>query len=308
MLRRTFLALPATASFVFGAGEAAPPTRVAQNIGAGEGPAWHDGWLWFTGSNRISRRHGATGRVEVWKENAGGANGLLFDSDGTLVVCEGVSRRVVRYDVASRRSAVLAERFDGKRLNSPNDLTRDRRGRIYFSDPRYGDRASMEMDQEAVYRIDAPGKITRVLGKQEGVQRPNGVLLVDDRYLYVADNNNNTAGGARKLWRFTFRPDSGTVEAGSKTLVYDWGSGRGPDGLAAGADGRLYVAAGRTVASPPWETADQKGGVYVLSPVGRLLTFLPVTDDEVTNCAFGGPDGKTLFITAGGSLWASQLP
>jgi len=279
---------------------AAPPERIAEKAGAGEGPAWHDGYLWFTGNNRITRRHHATGRIKVWKENAGGANGLLFDRQGRLVVCEGLNRRVVRYE-KDGSVTVLAERFDGHRLNSPNDLTMDAKGRIYFSDPRYGNRDSMELSEESVYRVDEPGEITRILGKAEGIQRPNGVLISPDgKYLYVADNNNNTAGGARKLWRF--RVDDLTT----KQLLHDWGTSRGPDGLKT--DGRrLYVAAGRTTPRPH-ETAENKGGIYVLNLEGKLETFLSISDEEVTNCAFGGPDGKTLFITAGGNLWSVLLP
>jgi len=149
-----------------------PPTRIAANSGAGEGPVWHsDGYLYFTGNNRITRRHHATGRIEVWKENAGGANGLLFDREGRLVVCEGLNRRVVRYEKDGALT-VLAERYDSRRLNSPNDLTIDAKGRIYFSDPRYGSRESLELTEESVYRIDAPGKITRVAAQSRRPPAP----------------------------------------------------------------------------------------------------------------------------------------
>src|SRR5262249_7430452 len=157
----------------------------------------------------------ASGKVEVWRENAGGANGLLFDRQGGLVVCEATGRRVVRIDKGGAVT-VLADRFGGKRFNSPNDLTMDKAGRIYFSDPRYGNRDSMEMTEEAVYRIDAPGRVVRVLGKAEGVDRPNGVLVSKDgSLLYVADNN-NSRGGARKLWSFPLRADASVDVAGRK--------------------------------------------------------------------------------------------
>ena len=126
----------------------------------------------------------------------------------------------------------------------------------------------------------------------------------DDRYLFVADNNNNTAGGARKLWRFDLRKD-GTVDAASRRLLYDWGTGRGPDGIKQDQQGRLFVAGGLNKPNPPFEPAqDKKGGIYVFSPEGQLLTFLPVPRDEVTNCAFGGEDLRTLYITAGGTLFS----
>ena len=86
----------------------------------------------------------------------------------------------------------------------------------------------------------------------------------------------------------------------SKKLLYDWGKGRGPDGVKQDVKGRLYVAAGLNKPNPPFEPAlDVKGGIYVLSPEGKLLTFLPVPRDEVTNCAFGGDDLRTLYVTCG---------
>jgi sugar lactone lactonase YvrE len=145
--------------------------------------------------------------------------------------------------------------------------------------------------------------VTRIIGRE--LDRPNGVLVsADDRYLFVADNNNDTKGGARKLWRFDLRKD-GTVELASKKLLYDWGDGRGPDGLKQDQKGRLYVAGGLNKPNPPFEPAeDKKGGIYIFEPNGKLLTFLPVPRDEVTNCAFGGDDLRTLYITGGGTLYS----
>ena len=156
---------------------------------------------------------------------------------------------------------------------------------------------------EGVYRIDPDKKVTRIIGRE--VERPNGVLVsADDRYLYVADNNNDKVGGERKLYRFDLRGD-GTVDLSSKKLLYDWGKGRGPDGVKQDMKGRLYVAGGLNKPNPPAEPAeDVKGGIYVFSPEGKLLTFLAVPKDEVTNCAFGGEDRKTLYITAGGTLYS----
>jgi sugar lactone lactonase YvrE len=283
------------------------PTRLLER-GAGEGPAWHpEQGLFFSGENRIGRWD-AGGTLHTFREQAG-TNGLLFDRQGRLLACEPGQRRVTRTDLATGNIEVLADQYEGKPFNQPNDITIDSQGRIYFSDPRYGDREGLEIRDangraiEGVYRIDTDGSVSRIIAHE--VDRPNGVeVSADDRYLFVADNNNNTVGGARKLWRFVLQAD-GTLDLSSQQLVFDWKTGRGPDGLTMDELGRLYVAGGRNEAVPPYETAgDFKAGVYVLTVDGQLLDFLPIPHDEVTNCAFGGDDLRSLYITAGGTLWS----
>src|SRR5829696_3198106 len=204
-----------------------------QDEGAGEGPAWHPDLGLLTSSGEHVYRRSKDGAVSVYRKDTG-SNGLMFDRQGRLVMCQAAYRRVSRLD-GEDKVTVLAEKYDGHRFNQPNDLTVDSKGRIYFSDPCYGDRSIIEMVDdtgkavEGVYRIDPDGTVSRVIGRE--VERANGVLVTsDDRHLYVADNNNNTKGGARKLWRFDLKPD-GAVDLKSKKLVYDWGTGRGPDGL-----------------------------------------------------------------------------
>lgn len=290
----------------------APRARaeLLQERGAGEGPAWHPKLGLLTSGDGDIVRRDLDGRVSIYCKGAG-SNGLLFDRRGRLLVCEAVERRVTRIEEDGRLT-VLADRHDGHRFNQPNDLTVDSRGRVYFSDPCYGDRRGMEMVDadgrkvEGVYRVDPDGRVTRVITHE--VDRPNGLAITaDDRLLYVADNNNDTVGGARKLWRFVLR-DDGTVDPASRTLVHDWGATRGPDGVKIDAAGRLFVAAGLNRPNPPYETQEKPtAGVYVFSPGGVLLRVIPIPRDECTNCAFGGPDLKTLFVTAGGTLWSVRL-
>jgi gluconolactonase len=273
---------------------------------AGEGPAWDPKLGVLTSGNGHINRLDRDGKSSVHRKDAG-TNGLLFDRDGRLVACEPEKRRVTRTDTDGKIT-VLADSFNGKKFNTPNDVTIDAKGRIYFSDPRYGPKAGMEQTDadgkpvEGVYRIDGYGKVTRVIGRE--VERANGVLVsADDQFLYVADNNNDTKGGARKLWRFDLK--DGAVDGKSRKLIHDWGTGRGPDGLKQDEQGRLYVAAGLNKPNPPHEPDDKvKGGIYVLSPDGKLLAFLAVPTDEVTNCAFGGDDLKTLYVTGGGVLYS----
>ena len=278
-----------------------------------EGPAWHPtGNVYFSdgGNNRIMRRD-RTGAMHVFRHPSGAANGLLFDLGGRLLACEGPGpgghRRVTRTEFDGTIT-VLTDNYQGKKYAGPNDLTIDSKGRIYFTDPRYGPRTGLEIRDkqgravEGVYRIDPDGTVTQVITHQ--VDRPNGIHITpDDRFLYVVDNNNNTPNVTRPVWRFSLAAD-GTVVANSRKKMHDFGRGRGGDGMALDVDGRLYVAAGRTVPSPPDETTEVAGGVYVISKEGKQVGFIPIQEDSVTNCTFGGKDLKTLYITAGHTLWS----
>ncbi len=286
------------------AGDALP--KLILGAGAGEGPAWDPKLgLLYSGHGNIMRL--ARDQQVIDHRKGAGTNGLLFDRDGSLLACEPKLRRVTRTDTNGKLH-VLAEKYEGMAFNQPNDITVDSKGRVYFSDPQYGDRSKMEMVDsqgrkvEGVYRIDYDGSVNRVITHE--VDRPNGlVVTADDRFLYVADNNNNEAGGARKLWRFALQSD-GSLDKASQKLVYDWGTSRGPDGMVLDTAGRLYVAGGLNRADRKVETNEKLGGVYVFSPTGEFLQFVNIPRDEVTNCTFGGDDLKTLFITAGGTLWS----
>lgn len=284
-----------------------PNAELILSQGAGEGPTWDPSFgLLFSGDGGINRWRPDQG-LERFRKDAG-TNGLLFQRTDRLLACEPVRRCLSEFKIPSGERRVLVDQFQGQRFNSPNDLTVDSKGRIYFSDPQYGARDQMEMLDDAgrpvegVYRLDPDGQIARILTHE--VDRPNGVLVApEDQYLFVADNN-NSAGGPRVLWRYTLRGD-GTVDSVLRKKLFDWKDGRGPDGMAIDRAGWLYVAAGRTQPRPPHETAEEfPGGVYVFSPSGEFQTMVPIPRDEVTNCAFGGEDWRTLYITAGGTLWS----
>jgi gluconolactonase len=283
------------------------PAKLVLDRGAGEGPAWNpSGFLVFSGDGGINRLT-ASGTVERYMGGAA-TNGLLFDAKGCLLRCESGNGRVTRVENDGNIS-VLTNGFNGVSYNQPNDITVDSKGRIFFSDPKYGPRDDLkQFDEfgepvEGVYRIDPDGKVTRVITHE--ADRPNGVLVTkDDRYLLVADNNNNSHGAGRKLIRFELR--DGEVQLDSAKLLFDWGTGRGPDGMAEDVTGRIYVAGGLNKPNPPYESVDghNRAGIYVFDVEGNLLDFVAIPHDEVTNCAFGGPDRKTLYVTAGGTLWS----
>jgi gluconolactonase len=291
--------------------DAAPAT--AAWIAFTEGPAAAaDGTVYFTdiANNRILSYHPSRAGYRVWREPSGRANGLLFDAQERLLICEGNEqgdndggRRITRADLRSGTLDVLTDRFDGVRYNSPNDIACRRDGTIFFTDPCYGDRAYMQMDQEAVYRIDLAGTVARIISQPE-VQRPNGIALSpEERTLYVVDNA-PVVGGNRKLWAFDL---SAQGSVSRQRLVFDFAPGRGGDGMAVDRDGRLYVAAGVKRPRGPHETADVPPGIYVLEPDGRLLGRIPVDEDLITNVTFGGDDLRTLYITAGKSLLSVRV-
>ena len=269
--------------------------KVASDLKFGEGPAWHpDGYLIFEDvPNSKTLKLDAAGKVSVFRENTSNANGQAFDRERRLIACEGNDpdrgRRLVRLEKDGTLT-VLAEKYEGKRLNSPNDLTVDRRGNIFFTDPRYSKRESMEMDKEAVYRVDAAGRLTRVI---DTLTRPNGIAVTrDGRTLYVADNA--SPGGVVQLWAYDLDV-SGGVSRGR--VVYDFGGGRGIDGMTLDGKGRVWATAG---------TKD-KAGIYVFEPdlkreKARLATFIPMPEDP-TNCTFGGRQRDVLYVTTISSVY-----
>jgi gluconolactonase len=269
--------------------------KVAGGLGFGEGPAWHpDGYLLFEDvTNNRTLKLDATDQVSVFREATDGANGLAFDGAQRLVACEGNAagrgRRLVRIEKDGTLT-VLAERYRGQRLNSPNDLAIDRRGRIYFTDPRYSQRENLELDREAVYRVDPQGTLARVV---DSLTRPNGIVVSGDgRTLYVAENA--SPGGAVQLWAFDLDAH-GTVRRGR--ILYDFGGGRGIDGMTLDAEGRIWATAGTR----------ERAGIYVFMPdakrrTARLVTFIAM-DEDPTNCTFGGPGRDVLYVTTTSSLY-----
>jgi gluconolactonase len=277
-----------------------------------EGPAVDAaGNVYFSdiAGNRILKRD-AAGTVTTFRADSGRTNGNTFDAQGRLISCEGAEngpggrRRIVRTDLTTGKVEVLTERFEGKRYNSPNDVVVDPQGRIWFTDPLYApDRSIMEHAHEAVYRLDASGIVQRVI-TQPAIGRPNGLAITPDgKTLYVVDSNYIRPDGNRKIWAFDIGAD-GSVSG--QRQVFDFGRGRGGDGMRLDEKGNLWVAAGISAPRTPNETADVPTGIYVISPRGELIGRIPIPEDVITNLAFGGKDKKTLFVTAGKTVY--QIP
>lgn len=309
MPRENFHQVGLPLGFVAADAQVAPATFTAFL----EGPAAAaNGDVYFSDivNNRILKLPAQSSSFTVFRQPSGRTNGLLFDAQGRLLACEGNEfgpndghRRITRTDLGTGKVEILTERYDGKRYNAPNDIAACSNGRIFFTDPCYGDRATMELDHESVYRIDPDGKVTRAL-TQPQIERPNGVALSpDERTLYVVDSC-AIVGGNRKIWAFDLAADGGLS---NQRLIFDFAPGRGGDGMAVDAQGHLYIAAGIARPRGPHETADVPPGIYVLSPDGTLQGRIPVPEDVLTNCTFGGADLRTLYITAGRTLYQVRV-
>jgi gluconolactonase len=276
--------------------------EIATTIAFTEGPAVdRQGNVYFTDIiNQRIMRLSSDGVLSTYRERSNAANGLLIDPQERLVACEGAEftrpgvkvkgkPQVTRTDLKTGKTEVLADSYDGKPLQGPNDVTIDGKGRLYFTDPAGA----------AVYRIDAPGKVARILAAPE-IERPNGLQISpDDKKLYLIEAN-QAQGGARMIRSYDLQPD-GTVR--NMRVHYNFYPGRSADGMSIDTQGNLYASAGMNQPRGTTETLDNKAGVYVISPAGALLKFIPIPEDLITNNGFGGPDMKTLYVTAGKNLY-----
>ena len=260
---------------------------IADNAAAGlyEGPVWRDGTLYFS---HFLLTDGFPSKVLAYSQGElttaladSGSNGLALDEHGELVAGTHKYKAVSRFDLDSGERETLAERYKGEVFNSPNDLTVDRDGRLYFTDPDFQRRAAPGgQPVTGVYQVD--GDKVRLLDGT--IANPNGISLSpDEKTLYVA-------GGG----------ESGYVRAYDLTSEFPY-SQRVlldgvvvPDGMAVDCLGNLYIT----------EHTAQR--VRVVNPEGEVIAQIQL-DANVTNGAFGGDEGKTLYLTGMGSLWKLEL-
>lgn len=246
--------------------------------------------------------------LSIYRERSNAANGLLFDAQGRLWACEGGADdkgRVTRTDMKAGEISVMADSYNGKPLGAPNDLTTDRKGRIYFSsrlangDPGAG-------NVNSVYRIDLDGSLHRVLATP-AIDMPNGLDTSPDGKTFYLVESDGREGRARRIRAYDLQ-DDGTVR--NERLLYDFYPGRSGDGLCLDQEGNLYVAAGLHKTRGTSETLATRPGIHVISPQGKLLAYVETPEDTITNCAFGGEDRRTLYITCGRYLLScrTQVP
>ncbi|MCC5950240.1 MAG: SMP-30/gluconolactonase/LRE family protein [Nitriliruptoraceae bacterium] len=271
--------------------------RLVSGLGFTEGPIWRDGALEFTDIPGDAILRYADGDATVVVDNAHFAIGLTVDHEGRRIACEHTTRRVTR-TTADGEPEVLASHLGSRVLNSPNDVVVRADGSIWFTDPPFGVRAeggelhgyqqAMELPFCGVFRVtDDPRAPEPML---TGIYRPNGLIFdADERRLFVSDSS--------ERYRTIFVVDVDGDELGDPSPFAVLPAGV-PDGMAFDLEGHLYVAG--------------LDGVYVYATDGGpgqdpLLGRIDVPE-MVTNCCFGGADGRTLFITATSSLYAAELP
>ena len=265
--------------------DAAPAQRLATGFVFTEGPLWHpDGFYYFV-DVRASMLYRLTpgGAPEVVRDKTGGGNGTTFDLQGRLVLCEGDNRRVTRRG-ADGRFEVLMDRFEGKRLNRPNDVVCRSDGSIYFTDP--GLRvplAEREVPHAGVYRVAPDGAVSLIAD----FEYPNGLAFSpDERRLYVANTR-----WAQYIHLLELDDRGGMVR---RRIFADMSSDESdgvPDGMKVDVEGRVYCTGA--------------GGTWVFAPVGTRLGFIR-TPEAPANLAFGGPDLRTLFFTARTSVYTMR--
>lgn len=288
----------------------APNARIEKLAGGfvfTEGPAWHKGELWFSDlrgnkiysispQGKLTMRLDRAGGVDSFDSRYfRGSNGIIPSQDGGLLIAQHSGHRIIKLDEKMQVTSFL-DKFEGKALNSPNDLVYAQDGALWFSDPPYffADPVSGKVDPDKapgkvqatnnVYRFK-DGKLTAVI---RDLPRPNGLAFSPDgKQLYVANTENPMT-----LWRYDVRPD-GTVT--NKHKFADWSGDKRvglPDGVKVDTRGNVY-------ASGP-------GGIRIINPQGKVLGQIELPEDAA-NMAFGGDDMKTLYITASTGIYRLPL-
>ena len=263
-----------------------------------EGPVWDGESILFTHirKNRILRFNPNTDEINVWRSETNRTNGLCFDAHGRLYGCCSGGRSIVRFDETGK-THLIADRLDGKKLNTPNDLALDRQGRIWFTNPinegNWDASEVCELDHRSVLRADPQANGNYIVSRMTfDTTQPNGILVSQDqRTLYVAESG-YTRGIDRELRAYPIRDDG---SLGPFDTLFTWGEDarglhRGIDGMCLDADGNIAATAG-------WEVSGPGPMIYVFSPKGRVLETHPVPASRPTNICFGGADLSTVFVT-----------
>ena len=276
--------------------------RLATGFVFTEGPLWHPGGYWLFVDIRRAVIHKLTpgGQPEVFRDNSGGSNGLTFDAQGRLLMCEGDNRQITRMDPNSGSVTPIAREIDGKRLNRPNDIVCHSSGSIYFSDP--GGRIApedRELDYMGIHRIAPDGKVTTATAETE---YPNGLgFSPDESILYVtitrrdqdciAEKERGAVCRHQLIRAFDVAPDGSLSNNRVFAGLPSAGDGV-PDGMKVDIEGRVYCTGA--------------GGCWVFDASGNHLGTI-VLPEIPANCAWGGPDNRTILFTARMSVYSMRM-
>jgi gluconolactonase len=255
--------------------------KVAANSRFTEGPVWsREGYLLFSDvpNNRVIRFTPGHG-IATFRDNTNGANGNAYDKDGRLYTCESRTRRVMRQEKDGAWK-VLAENYQGKRFNAPNDIIVRRDGHVWFTDPAFGEQADhVELGFYGIYHINPKGEVDLV-AKPKG--RPNGITLSPNgRILYVANSDERSV--------YAYDVDGQGRATNERVLIKDIEGP--PDGLRVDEKGNIYVTCTH---------------LMIYSALGKLIKKIEMPETP-SNCAFGDPDFQTLYVTARTSVYRIRL-
>lgn len=262
-----------------------------------EGPLWipNDNCLLFSDipADKIYRWRPGNDEAEVYRHPSGHADGLTLDLDGNLLICEHGGRRVITVPYGSDLDGdVIAETYDDKRLNSPNDVVVSTTGAVYFSDPDYGllhsgygpGEEGRELDKRAVYRIATNGAVQQMV---TDLPMPNGLAFSpSESLIFISDSQE------RKINRYTVFADGALSSQGELIIDLSGISAAGTtDGLKVDTDGRIWTSG--------------PGGIHVIDMDGTPLGSFSI-EEQPTNLAWGGPDFSTLYIAAQSSVYSIE--
>ena len=274
-------------SYIPGIGPVSPIKKVQGNFQFTEGPAWDsEGNLYFTdvSANKIYKMN-KDGEISVFLEPSGHANGLMFEDKDKLLVCQ-MDGQLIRVNTETKKITVLTNTYNETRYNAPNDLVVDKTGGIYFTDPLFRAPQPLPQSKQAVYYRSAEGKVKKLI---DNLKAPNGIILSpDEKTLYVAPTMQ------KDMWAYpvTTPGKLGEGRVFCELTQVEGKDNSGGDGVSIDSKGNLYITSAL--------------GIQVFNGEGKLLGIIEFPE-QPANVTFGGPEMKTLYVTARTSLYSVEM-
>jgi gluconolactonase len=274
-------------SYIPGIGPVSPIKKVQGNFQFTEGPAWDsEGNLYFTdvSANKIYKMN-KDGEISVFLEPSGHANGLMFKDKDKLIVCQ-MDGQVISINPGTKKITVLTGKYEGTRYNAPNDLVVDKTGGVYFTDPLFRAPQPLPQGKQAVYYRSADGKVKKLI---DNLKAPNGIILSpDEKTLYVAPTMQ------KDMWAYpvTTPGKLGEGRVFCELTQVEGKDNSGGDGVSIDSKGNLYITSAL--------------GIQVFNGEGKLLGIIEFPE-QPANVTFGGPEMKTLYVTARTSLYSVEM-